>query len=88
MLTDETGWVGYDVSLSRKNLGPLNQTSFFNNSFTVSPRLASSARLMLIGSKFYWEGSEPSCVTAERLATNVQSCLSLALDILEDSCGV
>ena len=77
MLTDETEWVGYDVSLSRKNLGPLNQTSFFNNSFTISPRLASSAGLMLVGSKFYWEGSEPSCVTAERLAINMQNRLSL-----------
>ena len=64
MLTEETGWVGYDVSLSHKNLGPLNQISLFNNSFTVSPRLASSARLMLVGIKFYWEGSEPSCITA------------------------
>ena len=64
MLTEETGWVGYDVSLSHKNLGPLNQISLFNNSFTVSPRLASSAGLMLVGIKFYWEGSEPSCITA------------------------
>ena len=64
MLTEETGWVGYDVSLSHKNLGPLNQISLFNNnSFTVSPRLASSARLMFVGIKFYWEGSEPSCIT-------------------------
>ena len=64
MLTEETGLVGYDVSLSHKNLGPLNQISLFNNSFTVSPRLASSARLMFVGIKFYWEGSEPSCITA------------------------
>ena len=49
ILTEETGWVGYDVSLSHKNLGPLNQTSFSTNSFTDSPRLASSAGLILVG---------------------------------------
>ena len=57
MLNEETGWVGYDVSLSQKNLGPLNHTSLFNDTFTLSPRLASSAGFMLVDTNFYWEGS-------------------------------